>query len=67
MEQYFQTAAKRYREAANEHTSMAQAYRGTRVVQAAAHCERLAGLSRDEAKEAAAAAETHKQLATATR
>ncbi|HEU4692093.1 MAG TPA: hypothetical protein VFS23_27210, partial [Vicinamibacterales bacterium] len=31
LEEYFQTAAKRYREAVNEHSSMAQAYRGTRI------------------------------------
>ena len=64
LEEYFQGAAKRYREAVNEHTAMAQAYRGTRIAQAAVHCDRLVTLSRDEAKEAAAAAEMHKQLAT---
>ena len=67
LEEYFQTAAKRYREAVNEHSSMAQAYRGTRIAQAAVHCDRLVSLSRDEAKEATAAAEMHKQLATAGR
>ena len=67
LEEYFQTAAKRYREAVNEHTSMAQAYRGTRIAQAAVHCDRLVSLSRDEAKEATAAAEMHKQLAATGR
>jgi hypothetical protein len=67
LEEYFQTAAKRYREAVTEHTSMAQAYRGTRIAQAAVHCDRLVSLSRDEAKEATAAAEMHKQLATVGR
>jgi hypothetical protein len=67
LEEYFQGAAKRYREAVNEHTAMAQAYRGTRIAQAAVHCDRLVTLSRDEAKEAAAAAEMHKQLATVGR
>ncbi|HET9384307.1 MAG TPA: hypothetical protein VFO67_04105 [Gemmatimonadales bacterium] len=67
LEEYFQTTAKRYREAVNEHSSMAQAYRGTRIAQAAVHCDRLVGLSRDEAKEATAAAEMHKQLATVPR
>jgi ABC-type branched-subunit amino acid transport system substrate-binding protein len=67
LEEYFQTAAKRYREAVNEHSSMAQAYRGTRIAQAAVHCDRLVSLSRDEAKEATAAAEMHKQLAAAGR
>jgi hypothetical protein len=63
LEEYFQTAAKRYREAVNEHSAMAQAYRGTRIAQAAVHCDRLVSLSQDEAKEATAAAEMHKQLA----
>jgi hypothetical protein len=67
LEKYFQLAAKRYRQAVNEHTAMAQAYRGTRIAQAAVHCDRLVSLSRDEAKEATAAAEIHKQLATADR
>jgi hypothetical protein len=67
LEEYFQTAAKRYRAAVNEHSSMAQAYRGTRIAQAAVHCDRLVSLSRDEAKEATAAAEMHKRLATAGR
>ena len=67
LEEYFQTAARRYREAVNEHTSMAQAYRGTRIAQAAAHCDHLVALSRDEAKEATGAAEMHKQLATVGR
>lgn len=67
LEEYFQTAATRYRDAVNEHSSMAQAYRGTRIAQAAVHCDRLVSLSRDEAKEATAAAEMHKQLAHAAR
>jgi hypothetical protein len=67
LEEYFQTAAKRYREAVNEHTSMAQAYRGTRIAQAAVHCDRLVNLSRDEAKGATAAVEVHKQLTTVSR
>ena len=67
LEEYFEGAAKRYREAVNEHTAMANAYRGTRIAQAAVHCDRLVSLSRDEAKEAAAAAKTHKQLATVNR
>jgi hypothetical protein len=47
--------------------AMAQAYRGTRITQAAAHCDRLVTLSRDSAKEATAAAEMHKQLAGVAR
>jgi hypothetical protein len=67
LEEYFRTAAKRYTADANEHQAMAQAYRGTRIAQAAVHCERLVTLSRDEAKEAEAAAEMHKGLATVAR
>jgi hypothetical protein len=63
LEEYFLTLAKRYTAEANEHVALAQAYRGTRIAQAAVHHDRLAGLSRDEAKEATAAAEMHKQLA----
>jgi hypothetical protein len=67
LEEYFQGAAQRYRAAVNEHTAMAQAYRGTRIAQAAVHCDRLVTLSRDQAREAAAAADIHKQLATVNR
>jgi hypothetical protein len=67
LEEYFQRAAKRYRDAVNEHSSMAQAYRGTRIAQAAVHCDRLVSLSRDEAKEATEAAAMHKQFAGAAR
>jgi hypothetical protein len=63
LEEYFLTLAKRYTAEANEHVALAQAYRGTRIAQAAVHHDRLAGLSRDAAKEATAAAEMHKQLA----
>jgi len=63
LEEYFQNSVKRYTAAANEHAAMAQAYRGTRIVQAAAHCDRLVTLSRDSVKEATAAAEMHKGLA----
>jgi hypothetical protein len=67
LEEYFLTAAKRYTADANDHVAMAQAYRGTRISQAAVHCDRLVSLLRDEAKEATAAAEMHKQLATVAR
>ncbi len=46
---------------------MANAYRGTRIAQAAVHCDRLVTLSRDEAKEATEAAAMHKQLANIAR
>jgi hypothetical protein len=67
LEEYFLTAAKRYTADANEHTAMAQAYRGTRIAQAATHCDRLVTQLRDQAKEATAAAAMHKQLATVAR
>lgn len=59
--------AEQYAAEAKRHSAMAQAYRGTRMSQAAAHCDRLAALSRDEAKEATEAAAMHKQLAGVAR
>jgi hypothetical protein len=67
LEEYFLTLAKRYTADASEHTAMANNYRGTRIAQAAAHCDRLVALSRDEAKEATDAAAMHKQLAGVAR
>jgi hypothetical protein len=63
LEEYFTTLAKRYTADADQHAATANTYRGTRFAQAAAHCDRLATLARDEAKEATAAAAMHKQLA----
>jgi hypothetical protein len=63
LEEYFLTLATRYTAAANDHVATANIYRGTRVAQAAVHHDRLAGLSRDAAKEATGAAEMHKGLA----
>lgn len=67
LEEYFQTLAKRYTAAADEHAVLAQTYRGTRIAQAAVHHDRLAGLSRDSAKQATEAAAMHKQLANIAR
>ena len=67
LEEYFLTLAKRYTGDANEHVTLAQTYRGTRIAQSAVHHDRLAGLARDAAKEATAAAEVHKGLAGVTR
>ena len=67
LEEYFLTLAKRYTNEANDHVTLAQTYRGTRIAQAALHHDRLAGLSRDAAKEATAAAEMHKGLAGVAR
>ena len=63
LEEYFVTASKRYTADAHAHVAMAQAYRGTRIAQAADHCDRLARQLRDSAKEATGAAAMHKQLA----
>ncbi|MDO8793925.1 MAG: hypothetical protein Q7J25_04825 [Vicinamibacterales bacterium] len=63
LEEYFQTLAKRYTADANEHVATTNTYRGTRIAQAAAHCDRLVTLSREAVKEATAAAAMHKQLA----
>jgi hypothetical protein len=63
LEEYFVTLAKRDTAEASEHVALAQAYRGTKVAQAAAHHDRLAALARDAAKAATAAADMHKQLA----
>lgn len=67
LEEYFLTLAKRHTAAANEHVAMANTYRGTRIAQAAVHCDRLVKLSKDEAKEATEAAAMHKQLAGVAR
>ena len=63
LEEYFLTVAKRYTADANEHVAMASTYRGTKIAHAAVHCDRLAMLSRDLAKEATEAATMHKDLA----
>src|SRR5262245_23761022 len=67
LEEYFLTLSKRYTADAKEHVTLAQTYRGTRLAQAAVHHDRLAGLARDSAKEATAAAEMHKGLANVAR
>jgi hypothetical protein len=67
LEEYFQTLAKRYTADANEHVATANTYRGTRIAQAAVHCDNLVRLSKDAAKEATAAAAMHKQLAGVAR
>ena len=67
LEEYFVTLAKRYTADANEHVATATTYRGTRIAQAAAHCDLLVTLSRESAKEATAAAAMHKQLAGVAR
>jgi hypothetical protein len=64
--EYFDTVAKRNVAEAEEHVAMARAYRaGVRkgTYDPAVNCDRLARDARDAAKEAAAAADLHKQLA----
>ena len=65
--EYFSSLAKQYTADANEHVALANAYRGTKIAQAAVHCDRLIALSRKEAKEATDAAAMHKQLAGGAR
>ena len=67
LQEYFLTAAKRYTADANAHTAIAESYRGTRIAQAADHCDRLVANAREAAKEATAAAEMHGQLANLAR
>lgn len=66
--EYFSETARRHTATGQEHTQMAQAYRGsTRFGWAASHCDRMVALSRDAAKEATAAAVMHKDLAALAR
>ena len=64
LEEYFLTLAKRYITDANEHVTLALAYRGGRFAQAAVHHDHLANVARDAAKEATRAAGMHKQFST---
>lgn len=67
LQEYFLTLAKEKTAEANEHATMAQTFRvsGPRrgAEFAAMHCDDLAKLARDAAKEATASAELHRQLA----
>lgn len=67
LQEYFLTLAKEKTAEANEHANMANTFRvsGQRRGSefAAMHCDSLAKLARDAAKEATAAAELHRQLA----
>ena len=67
LHEYFQNLAKRYAADAKDHAADAQAYQGTRIAQAAAHCTRLVTLSKESAKEATAAAAMHQRLASEAR
>lgn len=66
IEEYFESIEKQYSTTVNEHVAMAQAYRAVpnrRGGDPAAHCDRLATISREAAKEARAAAAEHKRTA----
>ncbi len=65
--EYFQTLAKRYTAEAAAHVEIARSYRGTKIAQAAAHCDRIVVNARESAKEATSAAEMHLQLANIAR
>jgi len=65
LEAYFLALAKRYTSDVAEHSAMARAYRGLprgNGTAQAGHCDRLATLSREEAKEANDAAVMHKEM-----
>ncbi len=69
-ERIFESIETQYSAAATEHSTMAQAYRGvpSRLgVNPAAHCDRLAKVSREAANEARAAAAEHKKAADAAK
>jgi hypothetical protein len=63
LEEHFLTLARRYSAEANEHVATGQSYRGTRIAQAAAHCDRLLSLSRESAEEVTAAAAMYEAFA----
>ena len=67
LEEYFRTVARRHTAEAENHTALAESYRGTRIAQAATHCDRIVANAREAAKEATAAAEMHRQLANIAR
>ena len=58
--EYFSTLSKRYIADSEAHSGLAAAYRTTKSMAGmATHCERLASLAKDAAKEARAAADMH--------
>ena len=60
---YFSTLAKRYQVDADAHNGMATLYRTGRTAAMSHHCEQLARLAKDAAKEARTAAAMHASLA----
>lgn len=60
LQEYYLTLASRHTATAVAHMAMALNYRGTRIAQAADHCERIAASSRDAARQATAMATLHR-------
>lgn len=67
LEEYLLSLARRYTADAHEHTAIAQSYRGSRIAQAAVHCDGIVANARKAAKEATSAAEMHNRLASVAR
>lgn len=63
LETAYSALADQYTVKANEHLTMASAYRGTKIAAAAAHCDRIVTQAREAAANARAAARRHKELA----
>jgi hypothetical protein len=63
LEEYFLTLAKRHTATARQYGAAAQSYRGSKIAQAAVHCDRLVARSRNLADEATAHAAVHKVFA----
>jgi hypothetical protein len=61
--EYFTSVSREQLAAAASHEAHAAAYRGTRIAQAAAHCERIAAAARREASWASGRSVMHTQLA----
>lgn len=63
LEEYFLTRSERFTTEADAYTTAAQALRGTRIAQAADHCERRATAARAAARQALGRATMHGALA----
>jgi hypothetical protein len=63
LEEYFLEVARRHSSRAAEHVAMGNAYRGGRMAQTAAHCDRMIREAREAAAQARGAAALHRSLA----
>jgi hypothetical protein len=63
LEEYYLTAAARYRQDADKHAATAMAHRATRIAYAAEHWDRITRLDRAKASDALARAAMHARLA----